>query len=705
MNFFNTIGKKLIIPLMLILFLLLAVNYYMNKNILGHKIIEHRNAYFQKQTELFSYKLDQSVLLIQSVGSSLSSGAASLAQSPISDNPAAMEAAVEPLLQRLVESTPRVYGYGLWFEAGVVDGREYFGPYAYREDGEVKITWSYSNAEYAYREQQWYQQIGPDRNPEKHFRSTSPYYDSQSGETFITIGYPIYSSDGSFLGAVSIDWTLGFLPKLLSNSKLTKSSFPFLIDRETSTILYHPDSTMLNRNFEGYETLSDSSLGTMDYYTQTLENIDYEFGIAVPVSEAFGDIQRTLFIISLSLLIATLLVALVVYLISYTLVVRPINTVASRLSDIAGSEADLTARLEARSNDEVGALSKAFNLFTSKLQEIINGIRSALNSADKDMEQTLSNSNETSAAITEIQSNIQAVESSIVHLHENIQSSVQALQAVQTASGELNNQVNSQVAAIEETSSAAEEINAQAYSIKDTVDKRIQRIENLNSLVGESKKDFNQIDDHIKELIRRTEDMISATAIINNIAAQTNLLSMNAAIEAAHAGDAGKGFAVVAEEIRKLAETASENSKTISSSLSESVSSVKTLSDVFSHSQSVFDEVHAATDEVSDAFSEIVNTVQELSGGISEITSSVLSIRDAIETINEESSKIKSETSEVSKIDQKNEQIGESVKGAIEEIHIGAEEINKSMIDLNESIRDISEQLSSVRSETDRFHS
>jgi len=715
----SSIRAKLVFLTASAMLAVLAYNFTASEILVGRQLIRQRSLTYAEETLRYSSALDSAVELISDVGRSLSYTASALIPAGEVLSDAEFRALLEPVLQSVAGETPYVYGYGIWFEPGILPGRDYFGPYAYKEGGGAVITYDYSNAEYGYHNQEWYRQARPEANPGRDFLAAKPYYDPATGETFITIAFPIYRDD-RFSGVVSIDWTLSFLPSMLDNLKLTDNAYPFLYDRESGNVLYHPDAESVGlpvadlpliAAVEG-DKLSTNQAYSLDYsgegenmtvYAVAMENTSYVFGAAVPAVEAYGDIQR---IRVIGLIIMILVVALLQFLIlifTDRIVILPVKKVAASLETISRQDANLTSRLEVRSRDEIGVLAGAFNGFAANLEAIISQVKGAVKITSADMESVVANSSESAAALHEIKANIESVNASVVDLNANYRRSADKFDAIRKSSEDLDMQVLNQVSAIEQTSASAEEINAQALSIRDTADKRVTEVEALTVIVSQSRSDLSEIEERMKELSRQTDDMMNATSVIGSIASQTNLLSMNAAIEAAHAGEQGKGFAVVAEEIRKLAEDSAANSEAINKSLGFSVSLITTLAESFTRSQTVFSQVEQATETVADSFANIRNTVTELSQGIREITGSVVSFRDAVGLIRNQSTNITTASDEMSRINQENTDLGESVRGAMHEITIGADEINLAVNSLNDSIQGISGQIERIREQVGNF--
>ena len=206
-----------------------------------------------------------------------------------------------------------------------------------------------------------------------------------------------------------------------------------------------------------------------------------------------------------------------------------------------------------------------------------------------------------------------------------VESSSASIQITRTIENFLH-MIENQTAAITETSASVEESNASMQNIRRNTNQSLEKSEVLYSLTKTSEELMNETNTTITEIVKKVSTIEEVIVILNNISSQTNLLAMNAAIEAAHAGDAGKGFAVVADEIRKLAESSASNSKLIGQSLKSIIADVSKVQESGKNGSENFALV---TDEVSNmikSLSEIDAATEEILQGSDEILKAIIEL-------------------------------------------------------------------------------
>ncbi|MDR2181998.1 MAG: methyl-accepting chemotaxis protein [Treponema sp.] len=221
------------------------------------------------------------------------------------------------------------------------------------------------------------------------------------------------------------------------------------------------------------------------------------------------------------------------------------------------------------------------------------------------------------------------------NLNTQIEKSLEFMQGINGLISNLNDQIVRQASAIEESSAAIEEMVATINNTAGMAQKRQAAIETLVNNVKQGRESMKETIEAVGSISRGVEGVGSTIKVIGGIAANTNLLSMNAAIEAAHAGEAGKGFAVVAGEIRRLSETTRENSRNIGHTLTDIIDGIKTTTTRSSSTDALISTMAEEINGFANTMTELINSLGELSVGSREITTALILLRENAEAIKE----------------------------------------------------------------------
>lgn len=222
---------------------------------------------------------------------------------------------------------------------------------------------------------------------------------------------------------------------------------------------------------------------------------------------------------------------------------------------------DLTTEFEIKSKDEVGRLGKNMNIFTHELADSIHQIKISSENNIKIKEELLQKTGQTSLATDEVTINVNGIKGEIEGLDKSVQDSTREVYVVKDHIEKLNNMIQEQNAMVEESTAAVTEMIASISNINDIAARKREATNELVHTALEGGSKLSQTTTIIRDITSSIDEIKGIAGIIQSVAAQTSLLSMNAAIEAAHAGKYGMGFAVVADEIGKLAETSGKNSR------------------------------------------------------------------------------------------------------------------------------------------------
>jgi len=398
-----------------------------------------------------------------------------------------------------------------------------------------------------------------------------------------------------------------------------------------------------------------------------------------------------------------LLVAVVIIYFVLGSTTAPIVKVANTLKDISEGEGDLTQTIAVHSNDEVGDLAVYFNKTIGKIKDLVLLIKKQAGVL-KDIGNALaSNMTETAAAINEITSNIQSIKGRVINQSASVTQTNATMEQVVGNINKLNGHVESQSQNISQASSAIEEMVANINSVTNTL---INNATNVNTLKDASeigRSGLQEVASDIQEISRESEGLLEINAVMENIASQTNLLSMNAAIEAAHAGDAGKGFAVVADEIRKLAESSSEQSKTIGTVLKKIAESIKKITVSTDNVLARFEAIDTGVKTVSQQEENIRNAMEEQEQGSKQVLQSAGTLQEITQKVKSGSEEMLEGSKEVQHESHNLETVTQEITGGMNEMASGADQINAAVNNVNDMTQKNREAIDALIKEVSRF--
>jgi methyl-accepting chemotaxis protein len=422
--------------------------------------------------------------------------------------------------------------------------------------------------------------------------------------------------------------------------------------------------------------------------------------LGIPNKIISAPIYRMLIIGVVIAVLMLLLISMGAFILSRS-ISNPLKSMVLVLNDIG--EGDLTRRLEARSKDEIGDMTQSFNATLNKIRNLIMIIREKAHSLSRTGTELSSSMNATAAAINEITANIQSMKVQVGNQGAAVEESGNTMKKISAHIADLNTQIDNQAESVAQSSSAIEEMLANIQSVTQTLVKNADNVNDLADASGIGRTGLEDVATDIQEIARESEGLLEINAVMENIASQTNLLSMNAAIEAAHAGEAGKGFAVVADEIRKLAESSGEQSKTISGVLKKIKDSIDKITRSTNEVLDKFEAIDGGVKTVSDQEENIRNAMEEQGQGSKQILDAVSRMNEITGGVKKSSEDMNYSSKEVIATSQTLESITHEITSGMGEMAAGADQINTAVNKVNEISGRNKSDINELLREVDKF--
>ncbi|CEM63345.1 methyl-accepting chemotaxis protein [Treponema phagedenis] len=364
---------------------------------------------------------------------------------------------------------------------------------------------------------------------------------------------------------------------------------------------------------------------------------------------------------------------------------------------------DLRKELEVKSNNEIGRMSGSFNTMLSNIKKLIFSIQKNANNLLNLGEELASNMTETAAAVHQISANIEGVKHQTMTQAASVTETAATIEEIVRIIRQLNKSIENQSASVAESSSSIEQMVMNIQEITKFIGHANETIEGLNTATAEGKESVSVANTISQKITEESGSLLDASSVIQHIASQTNLLAMNAAIEAAHAGDSGKGFAVVADEIRKLAEESNSQGKAITATLKTLSSEIETLANSAKNSEEKFNTIFELSERVQEISNNLISKMQEQEIGSREVLKAIQDINGVTVEVKNGSTEMLLGGESVAQEMQKLDSLTRIISDSMNEMASGAVQIDKAVREVNEITQKNKQSIADLTTEVEKF--
>lgn len=495
------------------------------------------------------------------------------------------------------------------------------------------------------------------------FVVSPPVISKSLGIYQIVFAQAVKAPDGSVAAMVAFQVKLATLSEITATMKAGRTGYGWMIDGDGFVIAFPVEKAIMTLNVldadkGGYKGLdafgkkmlgSDSGVGTWrkpdgTAYTTFFSSVPgvagWRLGVSLPTREINEAAAALLGILGI-IFAAGMLIAVAISALLARVILVPVKRAAAGFRTLAEGEADLTVKVHVLRNDEIGDLVSDFNGFLGKLREIISSMKGAQLSLSRIGDELGRSAGGAEGAVSLLFVNIEALRERSEHQASSVEESSSAVAQIARNISSLDDLISNQAASIAEASAAIEQMVGNIGAVSASVVKMADEFSALSGASESGKAKLAAAAERIAQISDQSRSLLEANEAIASIASNTNLLAMNAAIEAAHAGEAGKGFSVVADEIRRLSETATEQSKTIGRELS-------IVQDAIGFFVTSSKESEDAFSLVAGKISSTDSLVRELGRAMSEQEEGSKQILEALREMNDVTSQVRTGSSEMS---------------------------------------------------------
>lgn len=557
-----------------------------------------------------------------------------------------------------------------------------------------------------------------------------PYQDEVDGIAVIntSIAIPLYDQHKTFLGVCGVDTSLKMIIDYVQTFKYAQSGYALLVSG-SGTILSDRNQDNIGKKYSDVfdSSLSSAinehlmnampsaetkilnnwySLGTQQYHVLFFPIMLKEgtgswlCSVLVPKNELLASLNLFRTISIIGAVVIFILTILVIFAIT-TKTIKPLKLFESLLDPVG--KGDFTVHFDGLGNDEIGALGKTIDELLEKLSVLISRIKGTAAALASLEDISNQQTDQTGLDVEQIGEAINSMQQALYDQVSMVKQVTGFMQENLETILNLDNNIENQARRLQESSAAVEEMTANVNSIASNMDMVSNSVLSLKKVSDQGRDRLSAVSSLARDVSGKSENLLEVNSTIAGIAARTNLLAMNAAIEAAHAGEAGKGFAVVADEIRNLAESTAVKSKESGMALKSVRAAIDSMVSGMVAVETSFNEILEKVNQVDALSSQVRTSLEEQKQGSEQVLETLAQLHKITGEVRSQSATLRQQNASVLEQAQLLSQRSENLKDKMEDIDGHGKHIRSSIHKMVELATANREELAVLIRETATF--
>ncbi|AQS57686.1 methyl-accepting chemotaxis protein [Desulforamulus ferrireducens] len=555
------------------------------------------------------------------------------------------------MIKPYITAEEMAIGAGFWFEPYAFNpDQKYYGPYVYKENGEIQITWDYSNEEYDYFKYDWYQDT---LKSKQRVVYSEPYLDTVSGMLMLTTS-SLITKDDRILGVTTCDINIDELQNYVRNIKVGEEGYAFIVTGQGYYLAHRDNDKNLNEKItedqdesikalgqkilaSNKNELAEVSMTGQEYYVAyaPVGETGLKIVLAMPSHEISSVINNYMKTIIFSSVVSIILLILVLYWLITKKITNPLQMLVKETQRFADGDLQINQDNPIKTKDEIGLLAQAFRDMVVQMNVLVKEIVEKSRQVATAAQQMNASATQTSAGAIETASTMNEISATV----ENVAANMDDVSNVSKTSAALAQEGGREIA----------KVNEQMQEITDST----------RSVAGV-----------IQGLSQRSQEINQIVELITGIADQTNLLALNAAIEAARAGEQGRGFAVVADEVRRLAEQTAGATKQINGLIASVQTEAQRAETQINENVTTVQNGSLLVQELGHKFSRIAEDVEGLAQQIAQVVAATEELNSGVQNVAAAAEEQTASMEEVSATSESLEKLAKELSSLVEKFKV-----------------------------------